>query len=61
MTTIHRHRTDSAHHHPAVRRIGSRWVWECGCGGASCRTGTERVTWHQALVGALLHATAIAP
>jgi hypothetical protein len=61
MTTIHRHRPDTAHHHPAVRRVGTRWVWECRCGGASCRTATERVTWHQAFVEALLHATAIAP
>ena len=61
MTTIHRHRPDTAHHHPAVRRVGTRWVWECRCGGASCRIATERVTWHRAFVEALLHATAIAP
>ena len=61
MTTIHRHRPDTAHHHPAVRRVGTRWVWECRCGGASCRIATERVTWHQAFVEALLHATTIAP
>jgi hypothetical protein len=61
MSTIARHRTDIAHHHPTVRRVGARWVWECRCGGASRRTATERTSWHQVVIEALLHATAIAP
>jgi hypothetical protein len=61
MRTVHRHRPDMAHHHPTVRRVGDRWGWECGCGGASCRTTNERTGWHQVVVEALLHATALAP
>lgn len=55
-------RTDLAHHHPRVRhdRIGG-WSWECGCGGASLRSATTRLTWHQAVVGALLHSASISP
>lgn len=61
MNTVRRHRPDPAHHHPYVRRVAGRWVWECRCGGASCRTATDRVGWHQVVVEALLHATVIAP
>ena len=61
MKSDHRHRQDAAHHHPTVRRVEERWGWECRCGGASCRTTTERLGWHQVVVEALLHATALAP
>jgi hypothetical protein len=59
--TIQRHHHDIAHHHPTIHRIRGNWVWECRCGGASCRTSTERRTWRQALVEALRHAEALAP
>lgn len=63
MSVLHRrHRHDIAHHHPRVRQ-GPRhdWGWECSCGGASARALAPSLTWHQAVVSALIHATAIAP
>jgi hypothetical protein len=62
MTTSRRSRTDLAHHHPRVHRtlIGG-WTWECACGGASARSRTVRLTWHQAVVGALIHSASICP
>lgn len=61
-TPARRGRTDLAHHHPHVRRnpLGG-WTWECGCGGASARSGVVRLTWHQAFVGALIHSASISP
>ena len=56
-----RHHRDTAHHHPTVRHWRGSWVWECSCGGASCRTSAEGRTWRQALVEALVHADALAP
>ncbi|HYJ27059.1 MAG TPA: hypothetical protein VEW73_05050 [Nocardioides sp.] len=44
-----------------MHRVQGCWVWECGCGGASCRTTVERRTWRQAVTEALLHAEALAP
>ncbi|WP_169735700.1 hypothetical protein [Intrasporangium oryzae] len=56
------HRVDRAHHHPTVlREPAGGWTWECGCGGASMRAHTVPLTWHQALVGALIHSASIAP
>lgn len=56
--TSHPHR-DRAHHHPTVHRTSlGRWAWTCSCGGASCRT--DRRTWHQVMVEALLHSMTIA-
>lgn len=61
-TAAQRHRQDLAHHHPAVRRgLRGTWAWECRCGSASCRTGEARLTWRQAVIEALNHATCIAP
>jgi hypothetical protein len=57
----HRSHRDTAHHHPSVHREQGCWVWECGCGGASCRTSHEQRTWRQAVIEALLHAEALAP
>jgi hypothetical protein len=57
----HQNHRDTAHHHPSVRRDQGRWVWECGCGGSSCRTSREQRTWRQAVIEALLHAEALAP
>ena len=57
--TSHPHR-DRGHHHPTVHRTSlGRWAWTCSCGGASCRT--DRHTWHQVMVEALLHSMTIAP
>jgi hypothetical protein len=54
------HRPDVAHHHPAVRRAGlGTWAWRCECGGASCRAPAVPVTWREAVVAALHHATAL--
>jgi hypothetical protein len=44
-----------------VHRDQGRWMWECGCGGASCRTSHEERTWRQTVIEALLHAEALAP
>ena len=60
MRTRRNHR-DTAHHHPIVRRELGCWVWECDCGGSSCRTVREPRTWRQAVIEALLHADALAP
>jgi len=57
----HQNHRDTAHHHPSVHRVRGRWVWECGCGGASRRTGLEQRTWRQTVIEALLHAEALAP
>ena len=57
----HQNHRDTAHHHPSVHRDQGRWVWECGCGGASCRTNHEPRTWRQTVIEALLHAEALAP
>jgi hypothetical protein len=52
-------RTDHAHHHPVVRRtVDEGWRWSCACG-ATCVGGP--LEWHQVLVQALLHSSAIAP
>lgn len=51
---------DTGHHHPAVRKHGSQWAWNCDCGGSSCRTGPHPLDWHQALVEALRHSATIA-
>jgi hypothetical protein len=57
-----RHKGDTAHHHPKVRRAGGgSWVWACDCGGASCRIAPAASTWKQAVVGALYHAACLAP
>ena len=63
MRTHRTHRThrDTAHHHPSVHRVQGCWVWECGCGGASCRITLEQRSWRQAVTEALLHADALAP
>jgi hypothetical protein len=53
-------RGDLAHHHPAVHKVTGHWVWVCGCGGASCRTGLVRLSWHEAMVEALRHSATIA-
>lgn len=60
MRTQRTHR-DIAHHHPSVRREYDCWVWECGCGGASRRTGQTPRTWRQAVIEALRHSEALAP
>jgi hypothetical protein len=57
----HQNHRDTAHHHPSVHRDQGRWVWECGCGGASCRTSPEQRTRRQTVIEALLHAEALAP
>ena len=57
----HQNHRDTAHHHPSVHRVQGRWVWECGCGGAACRTSPEQRTWRQTVIEALLHAEALAP
>ena len=57
----HQNHRDTAHHHPSVHRDRGRWVWECGSGGASCRTSHEQRTWPQTVIEALLHAEALAP
>ena len=55
-------RVDRAHHHPRVERGRTgAWRWVCDCGGASDRGPVATMTWHQAVVGALLHSTSIAP
>ncbi len=59
MSTRQHH--DTAHHHPTVRRDRDRWVWECGCGGASCRTTTSRRPWREVVIEALLHSELLAP
>lgn len=56
-----RHPHDTAHHHPAVRRTSGRWVWECRCGGASCRTARTPRPWREVVIEALLHAGSMAP
>jgi hypothetical protein len=53
-------RQDHGHHHPEVHKVGDRWAWACGCGGASCRAGVAHRTWHEAMVEALRHSTTIA-
>jgi hypothetical protein len=56
------YRGDVAHHHPRVRRSGTGgWVWACDCGSASCRTAMTVSTWRQAVLGALNHASCLAP
>lgn len=52
---------DTAHHHPRVRRAGARWVWECRCGGASCRTARDARPWREVVTEALLHSASLAP
>jgi hypothetical protein len=52
---------DRAHHHPRVLRRSGLWRWVCDCGGASERDSLSAMSWHQAVVGALLHSTSIAP
>ena len=60
-----RPRTDLAHHHPHVTRVASGrrtgWTWACSCGGASQRASVTPLTWHQAVIGALIHSASIAP
>ncbi|GAB3081794.1 MULTISPECIES: hypothetical protein [unclassified Phycicoccus] len=59
--TVRSHRRNVAHHHPMVfRATTGSWVWMCSCGGASCRTGHEVVSWRQALVDALGHSERLA-
>jgi hypothetical protein len=54
-------RHDSAHHHPVVyRNDRGAWGWQCPCGGASCRTKRDPVSWHHNIVQALAHASALA-
>ena len=61
-TTSSAKRVDRAHHHPRVLRSGSGlWRWVCDCGGASERGPLSAMSWHQAVVGALLHSTSISP
>jgi hypothetical protein len=60
MTTTQHTRLDRAHHHPVVHKVGTHWGWVCTCGGASRRSGPEHLTWHQAVVGALLHSATLA-
>jgi len=60
MTTMQQSRRDRGHHHPEVHKVGTRWSWVCTCGGASCRTAVEHLTWRQAVVEALRHSTTIA-
>lgn len=52
---------DTAHHHPSVRRVRERWVWECRCGGSSCRTTASRRPWREVVIEALLHSGSLAP
>ncbi len=59
MTTRHPHAT--AHHHPSVHRIRDRWVWDCRCGGSSCRTLTTPRSWREVVIEALLHSGTLAP
>ncbi|SDO97641.1 hypothetical protein SAMN04489867_1079 [Pedococcus dokdonensis] len=55
-------RADTAHHHPhVVRALSGTWRWQCDCGGASCRTALAQVSWREAVIGALNHATCLAP
>jgi hypothetical protein len=62
MGTRHTGRGDTAHHHPHVHRADAgTWRWQCDCGGASCRTATSRLSWRQAVIAALNHATCLAP
>jgi hypothetical protein len=67
MSTVSRPhpRTDLAHHHPRVTRLTvgrhTGWTWVCPCGGASSRAALSPLTWHQAVVGALIHSASIAP
>lgn len=61
MRTRHVTRGDIAHHHPHVQRTRSgTWRWQCACGGASCRTDVVRLSWREAVIGALHHATCLA-
>jgi hypothetical protein len=60
MRTHRRPRRDCAHHHPVIHKVHDHWAWTCTCGSASRRTVDARLTWHGAVVGALLHATEIA-
>lgn len=61
-TTRRRAHPDLAHHHPRVMQLPrGGWTWECRCGGASARWVAVRLTWHQALIGALIHSASIAP
>jgi hypothetical protein len=61
MDTRHTGRGDTAHHHPHVHRLdGGPWRWQCDCGGASCRTVAARLSWREAVIGALHHATCLA-
>jgi hypothetical protein len=54
-------RHDSAHHHPVVHQNDRGvWGWQCRCGGASCRTTPDPISWHHAVVQALAHASALA-
>lgn len=55
-----RARRDRAHHHPAVRKVGRLWAWDCECGASSCRTVLGRLDWRQAVIGAMYHSAAIA-
>jgi hypothetical protein len=62
MGTRHTGRADTAHHHPHVHRADAgTWRWQCDCGGASCRTAISRLSWRQAVIAALNHATCLAP
>jgi hypothetical protein len=56
----HHHRRDRAHHHPLVHHIGTAWAWDCACGGSSPRGPQHVLSWHEAVVQALTHATTIA-
>jgi hypothetical protein len=61
MDARHTGRGDTAHHHPHVQRDDARtWRWQCDCGGASCRTSATPLSWRQAVISALNHATCLA-
>lgn len=48
-------------HHPQVHRTGAgHWTWVCACGGASCRTALQALSWRQAVAGAMYHAGTLA-
>ena len=61
LMSTQRHHQDFAHHHPVVQRRGpGRWVWVCGCGGASSRCESAAQPWRLAVLAALNHSATIA-
>ena len=59
MQATHRRR-DVAHHHPHIVKNGFGWGWVCACGASSSLSSGTHLTWHQAVVQAMVHSTEIA-